>query len=216
MSCRGWTIGQSARFKIPRLLVGLNKYRSPDHGGTIEIQGLQALGVVVVGATCLSLMTRQQDRHLVVVAHISRFTRPSTASSSLTGESRPVTTAPGALVSGGTLNTGAALLVVRTTATSNDSAVARLIRLVEEAQANRSRTEILVDSFARVYTPLVVLAALVMCTVPWAFGPEVGRFWTMNGLITIVSRGGRRRLRRARAARSWLMPRSLACSLSVR
>ena len=44
----------------------------------------------------------------------------------------------------------------------------------------------MVDSFARIYTPVVVLVALCMCTIPWAFGTETGKFWAMNGLITIV------------------------------
>ena len=40
----------------------------------------------------------------------------------------------------------------------------------------------LVDSFAKIYTPIVVLAALCMVTIPWAWGPTVGKFWAKNGL----------------------------------
>jgi Cd2+/Zn2+-exporting ATPase len=103
--------------------------------------------------------------------------------SSLTGESRPVRKTPKENVSGGTINLQN-VLMVRTTSTADDSAVAKLIRLVEEAQANRSETEKLVDEFARVYTPIVVLAALVMCTIPWAWGRDVGSEWTHNGLVS--------------------------------
>eukprot|EP00569_Conticribra_weissflogii_P000080 CAMPEP_0171356732 /NCGR_PEP_ID=MMETSP0878-20121228/45878_1 /TAXON_ID=67004 /ORGANISM="Thalassiosira weissflogii, Strain CCMP1336" /LENGTH=1229 /DNA_ID=CAMNT_0011862759 /DNA_START=432 /DNA_END=4121 /DNA_ORIENTATION=- len=106
--------------------------------------------------------------------------------SNLTGESIPVKKGPGSMVSGGTTNNGATQLVVQTTATADQSAVAKLIRLVEEAQTNRSETEKLVDRFAAVYTPIVLLAALCMCTIPWAFGNEKGRAWVMTGLITIV------------------------------
>lgn len=106
--------------------------------------------------------------------------------SSLTGESRPVRKGPGDEVSGGTANSGLTPLLVQTTATADDSAVSRLIRLVEEAQTNRSDTEKLVDEFAKYYTPIVVLAALFMITIPWAFGPETGTTWTNNGLILIV------------------------------
>jgi Cd2+/Zn2+-exporting ATPase len=67
--------------------------------------------------------------------------------SSLTGESRPITKSTGMQVSGGTINSGNTQLVIRTTATSNNSAVARLIRLLEEAQANRSETEKVCLSF---------------------------------------------------------------------
>lgn len=45
----------------------------------------------------------------------------------------------------------------------------------------------IVDSFAKIYTPIVVLLAFSMCTIPWAFGTETGIFWSRNGLITMVS-----------------------------
>jgi Zn2+/Cd2+-exporting ATPase len=61
--------------------------------------------------------------------------------SSLTGESRPIRKSPNDQVSGGTINTGLSPLLIQTTATAENSAVSRLIRLVEEAQANRSETE---------------------------------------------------------------------------
>jgi Zn2+/Cd2+-exporting ATPase len=106
--------------------------------------------------------------------------------SSLTGESRPVMKGPKSLVSGGTVNCGQNHLMIQTTATSENSAISRLVYLVEEAQANRSETEKIVDEFAKVYTPIVVLAALCMCTIPWAFGKETGSLWTHNGLVLIV------------------------------
>lgn len=106
--------------------------------------------------------------------------------SSLTGESKPSHKNVGDAVSGGTINIGNSPLIVRTTTAADDSAVARLIRLVEEAQSNRSPTEVLIDAFARSYTPSVMFMAIIMCTVPWLFGTEVGRYWTLNGLIIIV------------------------------
>ncbi len=106
--------------------------------------------------------------------------------SSLTGESRPIQKGVGDSVSGGTINSGRSQLLVKTTSLSDDSAVARLIRLVEEAQTNRSPTEQLIDEFAKRYTPIVVLAAISMCTFPWIVDVETGRIWTEMGLITIV------------------------------
>jgi len=106
--------------------------------------------------------------------------------SSLTGEARPAHKNVGDTVRGGTINIGISPLVVRTITSVDDSAVARLIRLVEDAQSNRSKTEIVVDTFARSYTPTVMLFAFVMCTIPWAFGIDVGRYWTLNGLIIVV------------------------------
>ena len=89
--------------------------------------------------------------------------------SALTGESLPVPKRPGNETYGGTVNQGGAL-EVRVTAPSADSAVARLVRLVETAQASRSDVERAVETFARHYTPVVVLAALLLATVPYAVG----------------------------------------------
>ena len=106
--------------------------------------------------------------------------------SSLTGEALPVSKRPDDTVAGGSINVGDSQLIIKTTSSVEDSAVSRLIRLVEEAQANRSPTEKLVDAFARQYTPAVMFMAVLMCTVPWYWGREIGRYWTLNGLIIIV------------------------------
>lgn len=106
--------------------------------------------------------------------------------SSLTGESRPIRKGIGDSVSGGTINAGRANILVQTTSLADDSAVARLIRLVEEAQTNRSPTEQLIDEFAKRYTPIVVLAAISMCSFPWIVSVQTGKVWTEIGLITIV------------------------------
>ena len=103
--------------------------------------------------------------------------------SSLTGESRPVKKGVKDKVSGGTINSGMNELLIRTTSSAENSAVSRLIRLVEEAQANRSETEKMVDVFAKRYTPVVIAGALLMVSIPWAWGTEVGRRWTETGLI---------------------------------
>ncbi len=92
--------------------------------------------------------------------------------SSLTGESAPVAKDPGDAVSAGTVN-GTGVLQVVTTALAGDSAVARLVRLVEQAQAQRSPAERAVDRFAAVYTPLVVVAAVLLFAVPVVLGAEV-------------------------------------------
>jgi Zn2+/Cd2+-exporting ATPase len=106
--------------------------------------------------------------------------------SSLTGESLPVPATVGTAVSGGSINIGMTHLIIRTTTSVQDSAVSRLIRLVEDAQANRSPTEKMVDSFARAYTPAIVVTASMMATISWFWGSEVGRYWTLNALILIV------------------------------
>jgi len=107
--------------------------------------------------------------------------------SSLTGESRPIQKRAGDDVSGGTVNSGNTQIIVQTTSNSEESAVSRLVKLVEEAQANRSETEQLVDRIANVYTPVILVAALCMLTIPWAFGVDVGKRWMNTALVLIVA-----------------------------
>ena len=106
--------------------------------------------------------------------------------SSLTGESLPIQKQANDNVSGGTINIGDTRLLVKITSSVETSAVSRLIRLVEESASNRSPTEQIVDTFARSYTPTVIFVAIIMCTIPWFFGKELGRQWTLNGLILII------------------------------
>ncbi|KAL3935253.1 MAG: hypothetical protein SGBAC_009192 [Bacillariaceae sp.] len=106
--------------------------------------------------------------------------------SSLTGESIPMPKSIGDNVKGGTINIGKTQLVIRTNATVEDSAVSRLIQLVEDAQSNRSETEKLIDSFARTYTPTVMIIAVLMVIVPLLIGSDNSRQWMLNGLIIIV------------------------------
>ncbi|MSQ30536.1 MAG: copper-translocating P-type ATPase [Dehalococcoidia bacterium] len=91
--------------------------------------------------------------------------------SMLTGESVPVDKRPGDGVFGATVNTSG-VLRVRATAVGADSVLARIIRLVEEAQGSKAPIQALADRIASVFVPIVIaLAALTL--VGWAaFGPE--------------------------------------------
>ena len=93
--------------------------------------------------------------------------------SMLTGESRPVRKRVGDEVSGGTINIGNGFFKMKTSAVSSDSAVARLARLVEEAQAKKSPTENLVESIAKVYTPVIFASAILLGSIPWFWGSEM-------------------------------------------
>ena len=79
----------------------------------------------------------------------------------VTGESTPVRKGPGTAVFAGTINTDA-VLRVRVTATAADNTIARVVRLVEEAQEAKAPTERFIDRFSRYYTPgVVAVGALV-------------------------------------------------------
>ncbi len=83
----------------------------------------------------------------------------------ITGESWPADKAPGDEVFAGSIN-GAGALDVRVTRPASDSALARIVHLVEEAQARRAPIQTFVERFARVYTPAVVGLAAFIAVVP--------------------------------------------------
>ena len=83
----------------------------------------------------------------------------------VTGESLPVDKAPGDEVFAGTIN-GRGALDVRVTRLRRDTTLARIIHLVERAQAQRAPAQTLVERFARVYTPAVIALAAAVAVVP--------------------------------------------------
>ena len=83
----------------------------------------------------------------------------------LTGESLPRPVAAGDEVLSGCINLGG-VLRVRCTKSFSESTVSRVLDLVEHAAAHKSRSETFITRFARVYTPVVVLAALLLALVP--------------------------------------------------
>ncbi|MFO1408422.1 MAG: copper-translocating P-type ATPase [Steroidobacteraceae bacterium] len=91
--------------------------------------------------------------------------------SMVTGESMPVEKGPGDAVTGGTLN-GASALVLRATRVGADSALARIVRAVSEAQRSRAPVQALADRVSAWFVPVVVLVA-VLAAIAWAWvGPE--------------------------------------------
>jgi len=110
----------------------------------------------------------------------------------VTGESIPVARGPGDAVLAGTVNAEGALRVeVRRVA--SQSTVARIARLVEQAQAQRSPAERFIDRFARWYTPAVVVLAILTVAVPVLFwdgallNPADGsRGWLYRGLALLI------------------------------
>lgn len=103
----------------------------------------------------------------------------------LTGESAPRDAAPGAEVVSGCVSLDG-MLRVRATRPYSDSTVSRILELVEGASDRKARTEGLVTRFARVYTPLVVLAAALLAVVPPLLGMGAWSQWVLRGLTFLV------------------------------
>ena len=103
----------------------------------------------------------------------------------VTGESVPVEKGPGVEVFAGTIN-GRGALDVEVTRLSRDSTLARIVHLVERAQAQRAPSQTFVDRFARVYTPVILVLAILLATVAplVAGGPWSG--WVYSALVLLV------------------------------
>jgi Cd2+/Zn2+-exporting ATPase len=102
----------------------------------------------------------------------------------VTGESLPIDKGPGDEVFGGTIN-GRGALEIRVTRLRRDSTLARIIHLVEQAQAQRAPSQTFVERFARVYTPAVIALALLLAVVPPLAGGEWAP-WTYRALVLLV------------------------------
>ncbi|WTV81027.1 heavy metal translocating P-type ATPase [Streptomyces sp. NBC_00028] len=120
-------------------------------GGTERLVAIEDLGVGQV------FVVRPGER----VATDGQVTDGSSAVdvSLVTGESEPVEVGPGSAVVGGAVNAGG-LLLVRATAIGADTQLARITRLVTEAQAGKAKAQRLADSVAGVFVPVVLALAV--------------------------------------------------------
>ena len=90
----------------------------------------------------------------------------------ISGESLPVAKAPGDRITGGAIN-GEGRLLVRTTALGGETVLARIIRLVEDAQAAKAPIQKLVDKVSQVFVPAVLVIALLTLAGWWWAGAPV-------------------------------------------
>ena len=97
--------------------------------------------------------------------------RSAVDESLVTGESLPVEKTVGDRVIGGTLN-GEGVLEVEATAVGSDTALARIVRLVQEAQASKPPIQKLADRVAGVFVPVVLMIAVAAWVVWYVAGPE--------------------------------------------
>ena len=96
----------------------------------------------------------------------------------ITGESMPVEKNQGDTVYAGTIN-GEGSLEVQTTKAASDTTLARIIKMVEEAQQQKAPAQRFVDVFARYYTPSVMVLALLIGIVPPLFFGAVWMDWIL-------------------------------------
>jgi Cd2+/Zn2+-exporting ATPase len=103
----------------------------------------------------------------------------------VTGESMPADKAPGDEVFAGTIN-GRGALEVRVTRLRRDTTLARIIHLVERAQAQRAPSQTVVERFARIYTPAMIALALLVALVPPLAAGAAWHTWVYRALVLLV------------------------------
>ena len=102
----------------------------------------------------------------------------------VTGESVPVAKGPGDQVFAGSIIEGGTLRV-RATAAASDTTIAKIVHMVEEAQAQRAPAETIVDRFASKYTPVVVALAAAVAFIPPLLGASFDT-WFYRGLALLI------------------------------
>lgn len=135
---------------------------------------------LAIGAT---IMVRPGDR----IAADGQIVDGSSAidEAPVTGESVPKRKSVGDAVFAGTINTDS-VLRVRVTSAAADNTIARVVKLVEEAQESKAPTERFIDRFSKVYTPgVLVFATLVAVVPPLLFGQSWNE-WVYKGLAVLL------------------------------
>ena len=112
--------------------------------------------------------------------------KASLNTAALTGESKPDTILKDAKIFAGSINLES-VIEVEVTKKFEDSSIARILELVQNATARKSKTELFIRKFARVYTPIVVYLAIGVTFLPYFFIDEyVFRDWLYRALIFLV------------------------------
>ena len=106
--------------------------------------------------------------------------------SALTGESKPDTKAKGETVLAGMINLNS-VCQIKVTVAYTDSKLSKILEMVQDATSKKAPTELFIRKFAKIYTPIVVLLAILICVVPMLFIDNyVFRDWLYRALVFLV------------------------------
>ena len=149
---------------------------------TVERNGEQAMvnpEEIGVGETIIVKPGEKVPLDGVVIEGVSSLNTVA-----LTGESLPREVEVGDEVISGCVNVSG-MIRVKTLKSFGESTVSKIIDLVEHSKDKKSRSESFISKFARIYTPIVVIAAIVLAVVPTLFG-GVFATWLYRALMFLI------------------------------
>lgn len=103
----------------------------------------------------------------------------------VTGESVPVEKKEGMRVFAATMNQEG-VLEIQVTATFHDNTLAKLVHLVEEAQEQKGKAQVFIERFGRVYSPMVLLGAVLLVVIPALLEMDLS-VWTTKAVVLLVA-----------------------------
>jgi len=145
-------------------------------------RGERVVGIDLVTPGTL-MIVKPGDR--LALDGIVRSGRSDVNQAPITGESLPIEKAEGDEVFAGTIN-GHGALTVSVTRRRADTTLARIVHLVESAQAKRAPMQQFIDRFAAWYTPTVVILAVLIATVPVVLLGQTFDVWLYRALVLLV------------------------------
>ena len=172
-----WSVGRARKaiHSLVNLTPTTARYLCPHDGDIME----KPVAEVPLGATVL---VRPGER--IPLDGILTKGRTSVNQAPITGESIPAAKEVGDEVFAGTINEDGAI-EFKVTKPVADTTLARIVRMVEQAQSRRAPVEQWVEKFARYYTPAMMAVAFLVAMVPPLFGGEWGR-WFYEALVMLV------------------------------
>lgn len=113
------------------------------------------------------------------------YGKSSVNEAAITGESLPVEKENGEPVFGGSIN-NEGVLYVKITKTYNQSALSKILALVQEAQESKTPTELFINRFANYYTPIIMIISALVILVPPLLLNEPWGEWFYQGLAVLI------------------------------
>lgn len=113
--------------------------------------------------------------------------KASLNTSALTGESKPSSIQKSEEVLAGMLNLDQ-VIEIETTKLFENSSIVRILQMVQDASSRKAKTELFIRRFAKIYTPIVFVLALLITFIPYFFVDQyIFRDWLYRGLLTADS-----------------------------